>query len=258
MPGVPPPWTRSAFSPGGGPGRVFLVLFSEQPGLASPPISRARHGVASVEPLKHLEVAVVGADQAPEWIRGWTEGPLRNLADRALGDDALRLPGVKSCVRINGEVPDPADLTHLQLMWGLARAFLENGCFAVLDAHQARWFPGKDVMEWAPDRAFELGREVSVIFETDASPGYGHVVHTRGLAKFGRPDLLMLGAKPEDADLAGRRLDALATRLAMGERLVPGATLETLGGTALLEEYRPGANAPDVQLNNDGLMLLMK
>ena len=258
MPGAPAPWTRSAHAPGGGPGRIFLVLFSEQPSLAAPPISRARHGVATTDALKHLEVAVVGADQAPDWIRGWTEGPLGSLARRALGDDAAKLGGAKSCVRINGEVPDPADLAHLQLMWGLARAFLESGCFAVLDAHQARWFPGQEVLGWAPDRAFELGREVSVIFETDASPGYGHVVHTRGLAKFGRPDRIMTGAKPDEADLAGRRLDALALKLAMGERLVPGAELETLGGAARLEEYRPGLNAPDVQLNNDGLLLLMK
>ena len=251
-------WKRTAYAPGGGPGRVFLVLFSEQDAPPIPAISRARHGVSSTEPMKHLETAVVGADQAPDWIRGWTEGALRNLADRALGDDALRLPGARSCVRIYGDVPDPADLAHLQLAWGLAKAFLESGCFAVLDAHQARWFPGKEVLGWAPERAFDIGREVSVVFETDASPGYGHVVHTRGLAKFGRPDLVMRGAKPEEADLAGRRLDALALRLAMGELLAPGQRIETLGGSAVLEEYRPGSNAPEVHLNNDGLLLLMK
>jgi hypothetical protein len=251
-------WRRSAYQPGGGPGRVFLVLFSEQDSPAVPPISRTRHGVPTAGPMKHLEVAVVGADEAPGWIRGWTEGALRNLADRALGDDALRLPGARSCVRIDGEVPDPADLAHLQLAWGLAKACLENGCFAALDAHQARWLTGKEVLGWAPERAFDIGREVSVVFETDASPGYGHVVHTRGLAKFGRPDLLMRGAKPEEADLAGRRLDALALRLAMGELLRPGQAIETLGGPAVLEEYRPGRNAPEVHLNNEGLLLLMK
>lgn len=251
-------WKRTDYEEGGGAGRVFLVLFSEQDAPAVPAISRTRHGVPSGEALKHLEVAVVGADQAPDWIRAWTSGALRNLADRALGDDALRLPGARSCVRINGEVPDPTDLAYLQLAWGLARAFLENGCFAMLDAHQARWFPGKEVLDWAPERAFEIGREVSVIFETDASPGYGHIVHTRGLAKFGRPDLLMRGAQEAEADLAGRRLDALARRLAMGGRLRAGETVETLGGVAVLEEYRPGGNAPEVHLNNDGLVLVMK
>ena len=41
-----------------------------------------------------------------------------------------------------------------------------------------------------PDRPFTLHREMSLIAETEPTPAFGHAVHTRGMMKVGRPDLI--------------------------------------------------------------------
>ena len=105
------------------------------------------------------------------------------------------------------------------------------------------------------DRPFALGHEIGIVAETDPTPGFGHAVHTRGMYRFARPDLIT-GVSAEDIEYTGRVLNHLAGLLAEGAVLRPGQVQRFDGDhTVQLEAYRPDGNAPEVHLNNEGLLI---
>jgi hypothetical protein len=93
-----------------------------------------------------------------------------------------------------------------------------------------------------------------VIVET--GDGRDNLVHTRGMIKFARPDVLapLLMARP---DFGARVVRALGQRLADGE-VLPLNTVVRIDGIPRFRAYpyEPDVNAPQVNLNNDGLLLL--
>ena len=54
----------------------------------------------------------------------------------------------------------------------------QTGACATLDVYAANWLSGAIVASLPPDRPFTLHREVSLIAETEPTPGFGHAVHT--------------------------------------------------------------------------------
>ncbi|WP_436531283.1 hypothetical protein [Actinoplanes sp. HUAS TT8] len=174
---------------------------------------------------------------------------------RDLGD-LDRLDAASCCYSITVAVEDPADLSHLQLAWAVASAITAAGAFVVLDVHAASWLPGPAVASLASDRPFTVQREISLTAETEARPGFGHPVHTRGLIKFGRPDLVT-GVPAEDIEQTGRILNHLSRMLAEGVTLVPGQQFRIDGQRVLtVAPYLPGGTVPELHLGNDAFLLL--
>jgi hypothetical protein len=99
---------------------------------------------------------------------------------------------------------------------------------------------------------------VSIVFETEQTAGFGHLMHTRGMAKFARPDLLASASNVDEAALLQPVLNRIGLAMARGRVLTAGRAinLADLGAAFDLLPYRPAANAPEVNLNNDGLLLV--
>jgi hypothetical protein len=134
----------------------------------------------------------------------------------------------------------------------LARA----GSCAILDVYAATWRSGAAVASLLPDRPFTVQREVSVIAETEPTAGFGYPVHTRGMIKFGRPDLIA-GVSADRIEETGRIHNHLARMLAEGDMLVPGQRLRFDGRrTVLVAPYTPDITTPEVNLANDGVLLV--
>jgi hypothetical protein len=249
------PWARPAFQATGSPAAVTLTVFADDDVLGTGPDLQLKGAVPAGAPVAALDVR--GHDHAdrPEWMDGWRSGALRNIAERDLGDLA-RLDAATCCYSVTVEVDDPADLAHLQLAWAVAAALVRLGAFAVLDVHAVNWLPGPAVAALAPDRPFTVQREVSLTAETAPAAGFGHPVHTRGMVKFGRPDLIV-GVAADDIQHTAQILNHLARMLAEGHVLTPGQQLRFDGERTLrVEPYEPGGAVPDVNLNNDGLLLV--
>ncbi|MEU4619683.1 hypothetical protein AB0G04_06860 [Actinoplanes sp. NPDC023801] len=244
------PWRRPAHRPTGGEAAVMLVAFA--PGEVLPALELAAV-IPPDAPVDALAVRLHRHEDNPEWVDGFRSGPLRNLAARELPD--LRpLDEATCCYSIQVRLPDPADLTHLQLAWAVARAAARAGAVAVLDAFAHDWSPGAPIAALDPHRPFSVMREISVVAESEESPGFGHPVHTRGMVKFGRPDLVM-GVPEEQIGDAASILNQLASMLAEGHVLAAGQQLRVDGDTLKVVHYRPGGDIPDVQLIGDGLLL---
>jgi hypothetical protein len=103
----------------------------------------------------------------------------------------------------------------------------------------------------------DVQREVRVVYETDASRADGaHALHTRGLRKFGAPDLIAL-CSDTDARLVGHAMAELADAVARGTDLTaPKHAVQVAPGVtwfAVQDEHRLGDL---LQLNNDARVLV--
>ncbi|MGC4064830.1 MAG: hypothetical protein QM784_09330 [Polyangiaceae bacterium] len=154
------------------------------------------------------------------------------------------------------ETLEPQDLGYLQACWGFVMWLCDAGAEVVLDKHAIRWHDGERVGLLDIRRDFDIRREISIVFETEETPGFGHVMHTRGLAKFGRSDLILKGAAASDAHVGGVLLNGLATRAALGAPFREGQSVSPNGlSSRYFAKYEPGVAHPEVNLNNDGLVL---
>jgi hypothetical protein len=119
-----------------------------------------------------------------------------------------------------------------------------------------RWTSAGELTAAEPDRAFDLRREITVIFELDSTPEFGHVSYTRGLAKFGRPDLVVTHLDRKQTDAAHTLLMSIGQALAMGDRLEENQTLSISDSPRLrIRPYLPDENAPELNLNNEGRII---
>ena len=93
-----------------------------------------------------------------------------------------------------------------------------------------------------------------MVAENEPTPRFGHALHTRGMIKFARPDLVT-GVPPERVSEVAAMINSVAGRLADGAVLEPGQVLNRGGRAMRVLAYQPGRNAPELELNNDALLL---
>ncbi|MCO4771610.1 MAG: hypothetical protein KDA24_16375 [Deltaproteobacteria bacterium] len=253
-----PVWPRPHWVAGGGAANVTLFVFS-QVGVdgSTLPLKTRAHGVPAGGLPEGVDVQTVARVDAPDWVNGFFSPALMALAERDLGWKGAPPVEPTAVHVVKVESDDPSDLRHIQGAWALARAFVDTGGFALLDAHAHAWLAPQQLADRPFDGPMRMQDEVSIVFETEPSHDYGHLLHTRGLLKFGRPDLIVHGIPPKHGVRIADIVNQLAERLALGARLDPGDTIDLEGlGALRADAYEPGTNAPDLQLNNRGLVLV--
>jgi hypothetical protein len=190
------------------------------------------------------------------------------LALDQLGSNVELLDRADFCHTVSFSLSPMTDFGYLQAAWAIARWMVDRGGSVVLDVHAARFSPTDAVRAIPPDAPLDVPRELSFIFETDADGDGNHVVHTRGMRKFGRPDLVAQ-VGPDDANLVRDIFVQLA--IAMADGPVPGSprhgvdlteriTLylvpDDVNGTAGGASRPPPRMAERLGLNNDALLLV--
>ena len=249
------PWRRDSYVFGGGPAEVALVALSPVK-LPDPlPVSRGRHGMpddgGGVE-----AVGLVARDRAddPVWFAGHVVAPFADLIASDLGPEAAAaaLAAAHAYV-IEAQVDDPDDLGHLQAAWALAKCVCEEGAAVVVDVHAARAHLGSEVAALAPDRGLDIMHEVTLFF--DEQPDGLLAAWSLGLRKFGRPDLVLLGVRPEAATEAALVLRDVAATLADGERIEPGDQVAAPDGRTLTAARFDPAASPVVAVDGSALVL---
>lgn len=206
-----PHWAREHFTPGGGDAQLFFKVHGSWSG--APDIFRARHRCAGV----------------PEGceLRQFTRAAQPTVFELGLRDDSLgrvvrpestrlvrALTRADQCLVLRGVVPDPRDLDYFRDAVGLVTALLDAGGAGVFDPHMFKWW---SKAEWR-NRVFKpagaVPRHHVVILVSEEDDGDGRWNHTRGMLKFGRPDLSVHHVSPEleagVVDLLNRFIEAQA------------------------------------------------
>ena len=142
---------------------------------------------------------VIAQATDPAWFEAWRSGSLRTIAETDLGPALAALDAADHLALVDGH--------DLAAAWATVRALVEAGASTVLDVYAQTYYPAATLAARV---------EVRVVFETTSERDDGaHALHTRGLTKFGAPDLIALCSKA-DAALVGAVIRQLADALVAG------------------------------------------
>jgi hypothetical protein len=187
-------WPRPYFQPGGGDADLFYKVHGVFRG--APEVSRSRHRCAGVPAGCDLQLysraaqpSVLGMGLGEEWL-----GRELRRTKPALAEALSR---TDQCLVLRGEVKDPSTLDYFRDAVGLVTALLEAGGVAVFDLHMFTWWTADEWRERAFAPAGPVPRHHVVILVSEEPVGAAKWFHTRGLRKFGRPDLSVHGVTPD-------------------------------------------------------------
>ncbi len=173
-------WPRQLYEPGGGDARIYYVVCGD---------------IELDGPLYQPSYRSMGVPQGCElW---WSE--VEQFIESTLDflDDPEPLRSYSNCVVLEGVVSDPPDLDYFRDIVGLITYLVGHGGKAVLDLQGQSWWEG---LEWY-EVAFRPNSPEPLSHVTLLSSDTEDWTYTRGLLKFGRPELSYRG--PESEEMLG-------------------------------------------------------
>ncbi len=250
IPDVPAPWPRPRYVPAGPARFAYVALLPE--GLE---LSKKDHPL-----FAGLELSTKWKSEEPAWFDGWVnpKSPFGSMLLRTPGVDIPALGRCQAAMVVSGVVEDPKDLGYLQRSFGVLQLLCKAGAVVACDVESMLWWTKETLEELGPDWEFDVADHMRVVFEaTEREPGAGHLCHTLGLAKFGRPDLAIGGLAREHAEAAGEMLENLATALAEGDSFEAGDVVEPEGFPPLrCEEVPDDLGQEDATFGNRSIWLV--
>ena len=166
----------------------------------------------------------------------YREGVTWNMVCREQSEVASRIREVTHAVTVKGEILNPPSLDYLRETLEYLTYLTEQGAVAVYDPLQLRWFTAVEWQTWA-ERGSIFNPSDHVALLSSPEPDGGTWLHTRGLLKFGRPDLSVHGVADEEIDLVVKMLDRFINYQALGGVIETGRQVVMQGLEAV---YRPG------------------
>jgi hypothetical protein len=245
-------WRRSQFQAGGTPNTFQLFAFSPGALQGDVPLSAARFGLPSPEAMQQVEIRELPRSVDPAWFDGFRSGSLRTLAQQALGGTEA-LDAATQLVAVLISRPDTDDLQHLQAGWAVAKWLVARGATVLLDAQCNRFWKAEEVADWPAIRPFTLSSDVNVIVEAEPTSPTA-IIHTRGMQKVGRADLVVLDVPGAQWDAVAGLVRACALQAADGVVYKAGQQVTVDKKTITFAEYEP-TQGTELHLNNHGLLL---
>ncbi|CAH0445634.1 hypothetical protein [Ralstonia pseudosolanacearum] len=183
-----PNWPREFYEPSDQSAFLFYVVFGANVGELR--LSRSQYrcegvptgiDVMAYGPSEHAEVA-------DSFRKGYVWDELQARRPALAADVAAQL----ACVIVRGSVPDAPSLNYFRDTIGLLTCLLDSGGVAIYDPQSFAWWSPDDwkarVFEPASPQPFE---HVTILVSDEG--GDLQWFHTRGLRKYGRPDLSLHG-----------------------------------------------------------------
>ncbi|MBL9012583.1 MAG: hypothetical protein JNL83_00310 [Myxococcales bacterium] len=247
------PWTFQQAPASPRRANVTLLVFGQE--LEEGPLSLSRFGIPTPESVANIDVRRHERARDPAWFDGFRSGSMRAIATSDLGPRIAALDAATVACSIALDIDGPADLTYLQAAWGYARYLIAMGGSVVLDAQAIAYHDGDTLPP--PGAPLDTEREVRVVFETSADrPDAPHALHTRGLRKFGAPDLVTL-CRDDDVPLLSTAIRELADGMARGLDLgTPRHRLEVAPGVHWVLVPDEHGLGDLLQLNNAARVLV--
>ena len=240
-----PTWERPRFEPGGADAFLLYVVYGDF--AIDGPVSRIEYRTeglpAGVEVLKLTreqsadlpmvsgEIAKVIRDESPE-----------------IFDQAVAAP---ECLVIQGAVADPTNLDYLRDTIGMIAWWFDHGAVAALDVQRLKLYEPTawwlDLFAPLPPR---LANHVVILASEEA--GGMRWLHTRGMRKFGRPDLSIRRVGLEQLGAVVEMINRFIAWQAEGGRVTEGQAISIEGLPAGMTCHHCGS-IDDPEFNNTHL-----
>jgi hypothetical protein len=186
-------------------------------------------------------------------LRQWDGYPLSGALGKILREESaevVELAGsAPHVLMVRGSFADCDNLDYLRDTLGVLAGLLDVGAVAILDPQILRVFGASEwrrqylVKDGAPPRNHAL-----ILCNPEQAAGR-FWVHTRGMRKFGRPDLSIHDVPESVLNHAGALCERLVEVQALGARFIAGQPLEVEGLSGDLIA-QPGGSLEDPRFNN--------
>lgn len=178
-------WDRPNFEPGGGAPFLFYVVFGDID--VGTPLSRSKYRSNGIP--DGLEVTQYDSDEHADYLNGFRRGHIWEGFKSANSAEAARLEVAGRCLVLHGNPFDPSSLNYLRDAVGLLTFFLDHGGLAIYDPQMFQWWLPAAWREQVFDPAAAVpSHHVVILFSEEDTPDR-YWYHTRGMRKFGRPDI---------------------------------------------------------------------
>ncbi len=184
MPSPLPDWDRKYYSQPGGRPNLFYVAFGRADGAFN--VSGTEYRFAGMP--TGVELLAYGADAHPEQLERFRQGYLWN---ELKGEDAAlaaKIASQDSCLVLLADLDDSPNLNYFRDTVGFLTYLLDHGFCGIYDPYMFRYWSKDRWRSEVFERAGAVPRNhVMILFDGDGAGT--EWFHTRGLRKFGRPDL---------------------------------------------------------------------
>jgi hypothetical protein len=241
-----PSWPRPYFRGPGGTPFLFYVVY----GKAAQPLrlSRARYRCTGVAPT--LDLMEYGPDRHPEIVASFLHGHLWDHLKQASPALAGYVAAQSHCTILRGTYPDARTLDEFRNAVGLLTCLVDAGCGAIFDAQMFRWWSGEEWKREIFEPAAPIPRaHVTVLWSDEPDGGGGRWLHTRGMRKFGRPDISLRGVPPERHDAALDLCNRFIELQALGGVVQEGEEIRLAGLPGGMRCHHAG-DLEDPEFNN--------
>jgi len=231
-------WPRVYHQPGGGDAFLFFAVYGRFP--ADVEVSSAEYRTAGVP--QGTSLRKLNRAQSPGFpFSSEAIGELLRPKQPALFAAVQQVP---ECMILQGTVADPANLNYLRDAIGLILYLLDHGGIAAIDPQQFKLY---DAAAWrtelfapaSPDLALH-----AVIFSSDEAGGR-RWIRTRGLRKFGRPDLSLHNVIPEHQNAVIELFNRFVLFQAQGGVIADGQEIQMGSLPGLICRHAGGLDDPD-------------
>lgn len=220
-------WDRKLYTEGGGAARLYYIVIGEfeQPLEIQGQEYRTR-GIP-----EQLRLALHEVKEDPSMLGWLSDGYLRRTLEenKKLHRKVIDAPHWLS---LEGTIPDPPNLDYMRDTIGALTGLLDLGGVAIFDPYKLQWWAPEDWKEevFAPD-APDLNSQVVILIseqETETEDQEPLLwLHTRGLCKFGRPDLSFRNVPPTIIDSAVELCNELIEKQIDGLQLEEGQMISS-------------------------------
>lgn len=164
------------------------------------------------------------------------DGVLWDMVCRDKPELAARVGECTHAVVVKGEVAIHDSLDYLRETIEYLTYLTDQGATAIFDPFTFHWHSAEEWQTWAEQGSiFNPFDHVSLL--NSSEEGGATWLHTRGMLKFGRPDLSVRGVTDEEFDGVKKMLDRFIAFQALGGIIEPGREVVMPG---LQGSYRPG------------------
>jgi hypothetical protein len=202
-------WPRPHYSSGGRNPLLFYAVYGRVD--VAKPLSPEKYRCSGIP--DGIRVMAYGPTTHADVVSSFRRGYVWDDLAANDPDFAARIMAQDSCLILKGEIIDPPCLNYLRDVIGFLTFCLDAGGVAIYDPQMLKWWTPS---EWRSD-IFDIGSSVPrhhvVILVSEDADGT-EWIHTRGMRKFGRPDLSIHQVAPQYRaaiiDLCNRFIELLA------------------------------------------------
>ncbi len=212
-------WNRPHFKDVGEKPHVFYVVFGAN--AKAMKLSKEKHNLTGVP--KGLRIRSFDKTQHAEYINSFLTGALRG---RLKNQPALeeKVLATDKCAIVEGTIEVSDTLEYLRNTIGIVQGLTETNGVAVLDLHAISWH---DSAAWSR-KFFEprMPQPLNHVLILSSEENGGTWLHTRGMRKFGRPDISILKIDNKSLKRGKRVIERYITHFALGASVKDGEQIK--------------------------------